>query len=104
MLLFAIPAACQNITSFFDASELNLGAGKGGSSSSTGGSSSSGSSQGEAEMVQCELCGGWYEAGNVFRNHICPGKSQQEMVQCEFCGGWYEAGNEFRNHICPGKG
>ena len=79
-------------------------AGKGGSSSSTGGSSSSGSSQGEAEMVQCELCGGWYEAGNVFRNHICPGKSQQEMVQCEFCGGWYEAGNEFRNHICPGKG
>lgn len=29
MLLFAIPAACQNTTSFFDASELNLGGGEG---------------------------------------------------------------------------
>ena len=29
MLLFAIPAACQNITSFFKSSELNLGGGEG---------------------------------------------------------------------------
>ena len=36
--------------------------------------SSSGSSQGKAEMVCCEPCCGWYEAGNVFRNHICPGR------------------------------
>ena len=36
--------------------------------------SSSGSSQGKTEMVYCELCGGWYEAGNIFRNHICSGR------------------------------
>lgn len=70
---------------------------------STASNSTSGSGQGGAEMVYCELCGGWYEAGNVFRNHICSGKSQPEMVQCELCGGWYEAGNEFRNHICSGR-
>ena len=35
---------------------------------------SSGSSQGKAEMVYCELCGGWYETGNVFRNHFSPGR------------------------------
>ena len=69
----------------------------------TTGNSSSGSGQSGAEMVYCELCGGWYEAGNVFRNHICSGKSQTEMVQCDLCGGWYEAGNVFRNHICSGK-
>ena len=23
------------------------------------------------EMVQCEICGEWFEAGNVFRNHQC---------------------------------
>ena len=26
------------------------------------------------EMVQCEYCGGWFEAGNVFRNHVCPAR------------------------------
>ena len=53
--------------------------------------------------MQCELCGGWYEAGNVFRNHICSGAEEPaELVQCELCGGWYEAGNVFRNHICSG--
>ena len=71
-------------------------------STATSSHSSSGSSQDKAEMVYCELCGGWYEAGNVFRNHICSGK-QPEMVQCDLCGGWYEAGNEFRNHICSGR-
>ena len=28
----------------------------------------------EAEMVQCPDCGNWYEAGNIFRNHICEGR------------------------------
>ena len=75
--------------------------GRGGSSSS--GSGSGGGSQSGAELVYCERCGGWYEAGNVFRNHICSGSSQPEMVYCERCGGWYEAGNVFRNHICSGR-
>lgn len=30
-------------------------------------------------------------------------ESTENMVQCEFCGGWYEEGNVFRNHICPGR-
>ena len=61
---------------------------------------------GGEEMVQCEVCGNWYEAGNVFRNHICtideiqPYPDEENMVQCEVCGNWYEAGNVFRNHIC----
>ena len=25
----------------------------------------------EVEYVYCEICGGTYEAGNVFRNHVC---------------------------------
>ena len=25
----------------------------------------------EAEYVRCEICGEWFEAGNVFRNHQC---------------------------------
>ena len=57
----------------------------------------------EAEKVQCDACGGWYEAGNIFRNHICSGavtQTEAEMVLCNACGGWYEAGNIFRNHIC----
>ena len=47
-----------------------------GKTTSTAASShiSSGSSQGKAEMVCCEPCGGWYETGSVFRNHICPGR------------------------------
>ncbi len=56
------------------------------------------SSPSEPEMVYCELCGGWYEAGNIFRNHICV--PQVEYAYCEICGGWYETGNVFRNHIC----
>ena len=85
-----------------DTASMIPAAGKESASSSTGQSSAS-SSQGGAELVYCELCGGWYEAGNVFRNHIYSGKSQPEMVYCELCGGWYEAGNVFRNHICSGK-
>ncbi len=26
-------------------------------------------------MVQCPDCGGWFEEGVIFRNHICPGKN-----------------------------
>ena len=86
-----------------DTASMIPAAGK--SSTSSASHSSSGSSQGKAEMVYCELCGGWYEAGNVFRNHICSGRSdpEPEMVYCELCGGWYEAGNVFRNHICSGR-
>ena len=69
----------------------------------------------ETEYVRCEICGEWFEAGNVFRNHQCvtyPGEdyaaaeSSPEMVRCEICGEWFEAGNVFRNHQCvtyPGE-
>ncbi|MDD6050174.1 MAG: hypothetical protein PUC00_02710 [Clostridiales bacterium] len=36
-------------------------------------SGSAGASLSGAALVQCDLCGGWYEAGNEFRNHICSG-------------------------------
>jgi len=51
--------------------------------------------------VQCPACGGWFEEGNVFRNHICIAATQPERVQCPACDGWFEEGNVFRNHICP---
>ena len=57
----------------------------------------------ETEYVQCPDCGQWFEAGNVFRNHICPAKNETEYVQCPDCGQWFEAGNVFRNHICPAR-
>ncbi len=65
----------------------------------------------DAEMVQCPDCGNWYDEGNVFRNHICEGKTYPndgetadgEMVQCPDCGNWYEEGNVFRNHVCEGR-
>ena len=59
-------------------------------------------SQSETEYAYCEVCGGWYEAGNVFRNHVCVPQqaSEPEMVYCDICGGWYEEGNVFRNHVC----
>lgn len=63
----------------------------------------------EIEYVQCEMCGRFYPAGNIFRNHICAGawpmlkvEDGTELVLCERCGGWYEAGSIFRNHICVG--
>ena len=63
----------------------------------------------EIEYVQCEMCGRFYPAGNIFRNHICVGawpmlkvEDGTELVLCERCGGWYEAGSIFRNHICVG--
>lgn len=63
----------------------------------------------EIEYVQCEMCGRFYPAGNIFRNHICVGawpmlkvEDGTELVLCERCGGWYEAGSIFRNHICSG--
>ncbi len=67
------------------------------------------------ELAYCEYCGQWYEAGNVFRNHICPerdaayareaagGDAHEGMAYCEYCGQWYHEGNEFRNHICPAR-
>ena len=67
------------------------------------GESQSGSSAPDNQYVQCPDCGQWYEAGNVYRNHVCPAKRQaddEEYVQCDICGEWFRAGNEFRNHIC----
>ena len=57
----------------------------------------------EDNMVQCDICGGWYKQGNEFRNHLCVAPSypsEDNMVQCDICGGWYKEGNEFRNHVC----
>ena len=75
-----------------------------GSSSSTGSSKTSGSSHGgqsETEYVRCDICGGWFEPGNVFRNHLCVSyPSEDNMVRCDICGGWFESGNVFRNHLC----
>ena len=63
----------------------------------------------EIEYVQCEMCGRFYPAGNIFRNHICAGawpmlkvEDGTELVLCERCGGWFEEGNIFRNHVCSG--
>lgn len=67
------------------------------------GESQSGSSAPDNQYVQCPNCGQWYEAGNVYRNHVCPAKRQaddEEYVRCDVCGEWFRAGNEFRNHIC----
>ncbi|MDO4740740.1 MAG: SH3 domain-containing protein [Eubacteriales bacterium] len=25
----------------------------------------------QAQLIYCELCSGWYEAGNIYRNHVC---------------------------------
>ncbi len=64
------------------------------------------------EYVRCDVCGDWFPAGNVFRNHQCvnyPSEDNmvtpqlqegQKMVQCEICGEWFVEGNEFRNHQC----
>ena len=49
----------------------------------------------EDDMAWCEFCGKFYEAGNVFRNHICVGNEMQpypEEEQCPACDTWYEAG------------
>ena len=70
--------------------------------------------EGEGNLQYCYDCGQWYEAGDVFDNHYCPGKnsssdnydySDQEgegnLQYCWRCGQWFEAGDEFNNHYCP---
>ena len=71
--------------------------------------------EGEGNLQYCYDCGQWYEAGEEFDNHDCPGKdssssddydySDQEgegnLQYCWNCGQWYEAGEEFDNHYCP---
>lgn len=57
------------------------------------------SSSSNVNYVQCPDCGGWYEEGNVFRNHICPAKTT--LVQCPYCGLYYQSGYEYNNHYCP---
>ena len=85
-----------------------------GSAPASSASSGSGSTP-AANLVYCDFCGKWYEEGNVFRNHICPGRDaanaasseysvpEEELAYCEYCGQWYPVGNVFRNHICPGR-
>lgn len=36
-------------------------------------------------------------------NDPAGGQTEQEMVQCPDCGNWYEAGSVFRNHVCEGR-
>lgn len=58
----------------------------------------------EEDMVWCEFCGKFYEAGNVFRNHICVGNEMQpypEEEQCPVCDAWYEAGTVHNCEIQP---
>lgn len=33
-----------------------------------------GDAAGEVEMARCDICGGEFEVGNIFRNHICIGR------------------------------
>ena len=65
------------------------------------------------EMVQCEYCGEWFEAGADYRNHVMAAHSDAsgyvddstvEMVQCEYCGEWFEAGADYRNHVMAAHG
>ena len=70
--------------------------------------------EGEGNLQYCWDCGQWFEAGDEFDNHDCPGKktdnndySDQEgegnLQYCWDCGEWFEAGDEFDNHNCSGK-
>lgn len=34
----------------------------------------------ETQMVQCSLCSGWFEEGNIFRNHVCTDTSDTCFV------------------------
>jgi len=72
---------------------------------SNGGSTAGTSS---SDMVQCEYCGEWFEAGNDYRNHVMAAHNNasadvdeptEDLVQCEYCGQWFEAGNDYRNHV-----
>ena len=79
--------------------------------------------EGEGDLQYCWNCGQWYQAGEEFDNHYCPGQnsdntnnedtssdnndySDQEgegnLQYCWNCGQWFEAGEEFDNHYCPG--
>ena len=71
--------------------------------------------EGEGNLQYCYDCGQWFEAGEEFDNHYCPGKnsgssdnydySDQEgegnLQYCWRCGQWFEAGEAFDNHYCP---
>ncbi len=64
------------------------------------------SGNGEGEMIQCDYCGGWFSAGNDFRNHVLAahpevtvGDGENELVQCEYCGEYFSPGNDYRNHV-----
>ena len=61
----------------------------------------------DPEMIQCEFCGEWFQAGADYRNHVAAAHAEesaemygdQERVQCEYCGEWFNAGADYRNHV-----
>ena len=61
----------------------------------------------DPEMIQCEFCGEWFQAGADYRNHVAAAHAEesaemygdQEHVQCEYCGEWFNAGADYRNHV-----
>ena len=55
----------------------------------------------DQEMVQCEFCGEWFNAGTDYRNHVSAAhpNGDQERVQCEFCGEWFNVGTDYRSHL-----
>ena len=74
--------------------------------------------EGEGNLQYCYDCGQWFEAGEEFDNHNCPGKSSSNsgssdnydysdqegegnLQYCWRCGQWFEAGDAFDNHYCP---
>lgn len=61
----------------------------------------SSSSSYDVEYVQCPDCGNWYEAGNVYRNHYCTGRTQS--VQCFLCGQWFDSQAALDRHNCPAE-
>lgn len=36
--------------------------------------------QNTPQIVKCDICGGWYEEGNVFRNHLCVALEPTSML------------------------
>ncbi|MDO5844582.1 MAG: SH3 domain-containing protein [Methanocorpusculum sp.] len=56
-------------------------------------------------MVQCEICGGWYEEGNIFRNHVCPAKEPaSELVATASVNLRTGAGLSYHVVTCVSKG
>lgn len=66
------------------------------------GSSEDDASAFRPQLIQCPTCGGWFEEGDAFRNHVCQQPEASAIpvyVQCPICGEWVEEG-ELENHVC----